>query len=84
MVWLPGRVHDGGVGDVGEDGLRGLDAHDVRGIVEGAEVLHRAEAVEDLGGDEDGLRELVAAVEDAVADGSDYLHVLDDADLGGR
>jgi hypothetical protein len=79
---VPGRVHDGDVRDVGQDVQGRFDAQDVRGIVEGRQTEQALEGLDRLRTDLDRLGELLAAVDDAVADGRDLLEVVEDADLG--
>ena len=65
-------VEDGDVGNALHLLLAGLDAGEVRRVVEGAEVEALADRLLDGGFDERGLGELQSAVEDAVADGVDF------------
>ena len=71
---VPGRVHDRRVRNVGHDLLRGLDSHDVGGHVQGSKVNDLAEAVQNFGRDQNALCELFAAVQNAVAHRSDFVH----------
>ena len=59
----------------------GLDADDVGGVVERGEGVALLDGVHDLIGDDDGLGELFAAVNNAVADRVDLLHGGDHAVL---
>lgn len=76
---VEGGVEDGHHGGVGHDLLAGLDAGDVGGVVEGGQGDALPDAVHDLAVDDDGVGELLAAVDHTVADGIDLGHVLDDA-----
>ena len=78
---MEGGVEHGDLRRAGHDLLAGFNAHEVGGIVQGAEGDAVADGllagfVDDAGGDE-----LVAAVQDAVADGVDLLDGLDHAVL---
>ncbi len=79
---MPGCVDDRGMGNVGKDGLCRLDSHDVCRVVQGAEILDFPEGVDHLLGHEDRFGELAAAVQDAMPDRLDDVHVLDDPGLG--
>ena len=70
---MEGGVEDGDVGDALEDPLARLDAAEVRRHVQGAELDELVELRHDALRDDDGVRELLGAVEDAVADGVDVL-----------
>ena len=58
------------------------DAVEVGRVVERRELAHLLDLLEDGVGDERRLDELLAAVDDAVADRDDLAHVLHDAPLG--
>ena len=79
---MPGGVHDGAVGHIGEHLLGSLDSHDVGGIVEGSQILNLTELLNDLRSHDDGLGELVAAVYHTVSHRTNLLHVGDDASGG--
>ena len=69
---VEGGVEDAHLGHAGEQGLHGVDAGDVGGVVEGSQVVALLDHLLDFGGDEDALAELLAAVDDAVAYGLDF------------
>ena len=78
---MEGGVEHGDHGHAGHELLAGLDADDVGGVVERGEGVALLNGVHDLIGDDDGLGELFAAVNNAVADRVDLLHGGDHAVL---
>ena len=78
---MEGGVEHGDHGHAGHELLAGLDADDVGGIVQGREGIALLDGGHDLVGDDDGLGELLAAVDHAVTDRVDLLHGADDAVL---
>jgi hypothetical protein len=78
---MEGGVEDGDHGHAGHELLAGLDADDVGGVVQRGEGIALLDGLHDLVGDDDGLGELFAAVDHAVADRVDLLHGADDAVL---
>ena len=80
---MEGGVEDSDLGHVlAHDGGAGVDAGDVGGVVQGGEGGAVLEGLHDLVGDADGGGELLAAVDDAVADGVYLAHAGHDAVLG--
>ncbi len=72
-------VEDGDLGGLGHDLLAGLDAHQVGGVVKGAEGNALFDGFNALVVDDAALGEGGAAVEDAVADGVDLVGAGDHA-----
>ena len=79
---MEGRVEDDDVRLAGEHVHDGLEAHEVRGVVERRERNDFLDALDDFGRDEDGLRELLSAVDYAVAGRAELVEALEDAELG--
>ena len=75
---MEGGVEDRDHRHPGQGRLGGADAGEVGGVVQGGEVAHLLDALDDVVVDEGGGVVLLAAVDDAVADGLDFLDVLDD------
>ena len=75
---VEGGVEHGDHGGVGHDFLAGLDAGDVGGVVQGGQGDTLADALHDSAVDDDGVGELLAAVNDTVAHGVDLGHIFDD------
>ena len=71
-----------GHGHVAHDGLAGLDAGEVRGVVQRSERDELFDSVHDRSVNENGLGELLAAVEHTVADSVYLTHGGDHAVLG--
>ena len=79
---VEGGVEHGDLGHVlAHDGGAGVDAGDVGGVVQRGEGGAVLEGLHDLVGDAHGAGELLAAVDDAVADSVDLAHALHDAVL---
>ena len=78
---MEGGVEHGHHGGAGHQLLAGLDADDVGGVVQGGQRIALLDGGHDLVGDEDGLGELLAAVDHPVAHRVDLLHGADDAVL---
>ena len=78
---MEGGVEHGDHGHAGHELLAGLDADDVGGVVQGREGIALLDGGHDLVGDDDGLGELLAAVDHAVTDRVDLLHGADDTVL---
>ena len=78
---MEGGVKHGDHGGAGHQGLAGADADDVGGVVQGGQVA-LLNGGHDLVGDEDGLGELLAAMDHAVTHRVDLLHGADHAVLG--
>ena len=76
---VEGRVEHRDVGGIGHHLLAGLDALDVGGVVQRPEDDVVVDGLHDLGVDDLALGEGRAAVQHAVADRVDLLHVGDDA-----
>ena len=74
-------VEDDDVRLAGEDVHDGFEAHEVRGVVERSEGDDFFDSLDDFGGDEDGLRELLAAVDYAVAGRAELVEALEDAEF---
>ena len=72
-------VEHGHLGGLGHDRLAGADAHQVGGIVQGAERNALLNGGDDLVVDNAGVEELHAAVQDTVTDGIDLVGGLDHA-----
>jgi len=68
--------------DIREQALRGADAFDVMWIVQWGEVDAVVQFFHNLFVDEDGGGESFTAVDDAMADGSDFSFIFDDAVIG--
>ena len=79
---VEGRVEHGDVGHAREDALAGLDAAEVRRVVQRRQRGAFADDVLDLVGDHGRVVELLAAVHDAVADGLDLLEAVEHAEFG--
>ena len=79
---MEGGVEHGHLGRSGHNGLAGLDAHQVGGVVQGAQRDVLADGRLHLIGDDAGGGELLAAVQHAMAHRADLIHGLDDALLG--
>ena len=76
-------VEHGHHGDVAEHLAGGLDAQDACGVVQGSQRAQVVDGLDDLGGDEAALLELLAAVDDAVADGVDLGNAVNDLACAG-
>ena len=81
------RLMEGGIEghdlrDVRENGLHGVDAQQVRRVVERGEVAAEGDLLQDVVVHEDGTGEEVAALDDAVAHRLDVLEGGKDARLG--
>ena len=61
-----------------KDLVGGLDAQDGGGVVQGSQRAQVVDGLDDLGGDEAALLELLAAVDHAVTDGVDLRDAVDD------
>ena len=79
---MEGGVEHGDHGGAGHEGLTGADADDVGGVVQGGQGVALLDGGHDLVGDEDGLGELLAAVDHTVTHRVDLLHGADHAVLG--
>ena len=79
---MEGGIENSNHGDAAHNVAAGIDADDVRGIVQGSEGGALLESRHDLIGDEDGGGKLLAAVDDAVANSVDFLHGGNNAVLG--
>ena len=80
---VEGRVEDGRPGGrPGRSGLAGLDALEVVRVVQRGELDALADRGLDLVRDQDGVGEILAAVDDPVPDAVDLGLVMDDAVLG--
>ena len=79
---VEGGVEDADLGDAREERLAGLDALEVGRVVERGELDALPDGGLDLVGDQDRAREILAAVDDPVADAVDLGLVPDDAVLG--
>ena len=80
---MEGGVEDADLGHVlAHDLDAGVDAGDVGGVVQGGEGGALLERGHDLVGYQHAARELLAAVDDAVADGVNLVHGAHDAVLG--
>gem|GEM_PF-6031343 len=78
---VEGGVEDADLGHAGHEFGAGVDTEDVGRVVEGCEVDAFFEGIHDLRGDEDGVGEFLGAVDDAMSNGVDFLHVFEDAVL---
>ena len=72
-------IEHGDLRGVGHDRLTGADAHQVGRVVQGAEGNALFDGGDDLVVDDAGVKELHAAVQDAMADGIDLVGGLDHA-----
>ena len=64
---------------IGHDRLARADAHQVRGVVKRRKVVEAFNGFNDLVGKKHGFGELLAAVNNAVTDGEDLIHIGNDA-----
>ncbi len=78
---MESRVEDRNHGGVRHQGLAGKDAGQVCRVVERCKVRDLADGLEDAVIDDNRLCELLAAVDNAVSDGTDLVQVPDDAAL---
>ena len=69
-------IEDQHLGGIRHRSEAALDAHDVRAGVQGREVTAKFELCQHFIGEQHRLREISAAVDDAVADGLDLIHAL--------
>ena len=72
---VEGGVEDAHLREVGQQGLNGVYAFDVGGVVERCQVVAGLEVTHHLGGEDDTLGELLAAVHHAVAYGAELMEV---------
>ena len=75
-------VENCNLGNVAHNLFAGVDAHEVCGVVQGAQGDAGADSVLNFGGDKAGCGEADAAVENTVADGADVLHGGDNTGFG--
>ena len=78
---MEGGVEHGDHGDVAHNGLAGVDAGDVGGVVKGGKGSALLKSGHDVVVDLDGAGELLTAVHHAVTDSVDLLHGGDDTVL---
>ena len=78
---MEGGVEHGHLGHVAHDGLAGVDAGDVGGVVEGGQGNALGDGGHDVLVDQHRVGKLLAAVDDAVTHGADLPHALDHAVL---
>ena len=90
VEFIGNRIHIGVVGhglvesgiedthlrQIGQQGLNGIDTFDVGWIVQRRKVVASLEIAHDLGGEEDALRELLAAMHHAMAYGIEFVEVF--------
>ena len=82
MVWWNAVSNTATIGVLGMMALAGVDAHKVRGVVQRRKIRKALDGLDQFIGDERGLCELLAAMNNAVANCIDLIHALHNADFG--
>ena len=78
---VPGGVHDGAVGNLGQHGPRRFDSRDVGRIVQRCQVGQCLEGVESFPVDDHRLGELLSAVYDPMSHRLDLVEVVNRSDI---
>ena len=74
-------IEDENLGNLRHNGGTAVDTHQMCRGMQGCKVNAHTKLFHDLGGDQAGLKEVGTAVDDAVTDSLDLLHILDAAVL---